>query len=244
MMDVQRLLGQFLGQFEGSQTTPHQPSAPSRGLGGIAGGAAVGGVLGMVMGNKKARKTLAKMTGGLAGVGGGAALGALAMAAYKNWQQNNGQKGGASRAKAPPSGVGPESLALDGEIQQISASPRHLAFEVYVVKAMIAAANADGHIDAVEQRAIFDNVTKLPLDSDEKALIFDTLSNPPGVKEIASYANGPDQASALYMASRLAIDPDHPTERAYLQSLAKAMELPPGLPEHLEETVMQHQLAS
>jgi uncharacterized membrane protein YebE (DUF533 family) len=112
-------------------------------------------------------------------------------------------------------------------------------FELALIVAMIAAANADGHIGAEEQRAIFDQVGQLSLDSEGKAVVFDTLRNPPSLQDIASLASGPEQAAEIYLASRLAIDPDHPAEVAYLEALANRLRLPPELVKHLESQVVQ-----
>ena len=100
---------------------------------------------------------------------------------------------------------------------------------------MIAAANADGHIGPDEQRVIFDQVGQLPLDAEDKAFVFDALAKPPSLQDIADLADGPEQAAELYLASRLAIDPDHPMEQAYLEGLANRLSLPPELVSQLED---------
>jgi len=102
---------------------------------------------------------------------------------------------------------------------------------------MIAAANADGHVNRDEMKVIFGKVNALPLDTDDKAFIFDALHNPPTVAEIAALAVNPEQASEIYLASRLAIDPDHPEERGHLDELARHLDLPRGLVEHLDSQV-------
>jgi uncharacterized membrane protein YebE (DUF533 family) len=103
--------------------------------------------------------------------------------------------------------------------------------------AMIAAANADGHIGPEEQRLIFDKVGALPLDAEDKGFVFDALASPPSLKDIAGLAEGPEQAAELWLASRLAIDPDHPMEQAYLEALASRLSLPSELVAHLEGQV-------
>lgn len=108
-------------------------------------------------------------------------------------------------------------------------------FELALVMAMIGAANADGHIGPDEQRTIFDKVGDLPLDAEDKAFVFDTLGKPPSLQDIAELADGPEQAAELYLASRLAIDPDHPAEQAYLDALASRLSLPSELVKFLEE---------
>ena len=42
------------------------------------------------------------------------------------------------------------------------------------------------------------------------------------------------EAAELYLASRLAIDPDHPMEQAYPEGLASRLSLPRDLVDHLE----------
>jgi hypothetical protein len=74
-------------------------------------------------------------------------------------------------------------------------------------------------------------------DADAKAFIFDALANPPSVRQIASMASGMEQAAELYLAARLAINPDQPSERAFLEALAHAMNLPPQFVAHLEQQV-------
>lgn len=175
--------------------------------GSFAGGLATGGLLGTLMGSKKMRKKARKMAGGALGYGGSAVLGALALKAYQNWQAGQ-------TAPAQAAGAQPMQLTL--------------------VKAMVAAANADGHIDKDEQVAVFDAVDTMALDAESKALIFDLLRNPPTVVQIAGYADGLEQASEIYLASRLAIDPDEPSEYRYLDDLARAMELPADLVDEIE----------
>ena len=257
-MDLNNLLTQFLGQAAGGQQQAQQGvQSPQSGMGGVAdlipgnltykipggltGGLAAGGVIGLLIGNKKARKTVGKLAGGAVGLGGAAILGALAFNAYKNWQ-------GGAAAPAPnvpaqqPSAPTPELLEAP---TQASFDPQsHDAkdgapFQIAIIKAMIAASNADGHIDASEQKMIFEAVDKLNLGAEEKSFIFDTLRNPPSASDIAAYANGLEQASELYLASRLAIDPDHPQERAYLAELQSLLGLPAGFVAHLEAQIAE-----
>jgi uncharacterized membrane protein YebE (DUF533 family) len=243
MIDASRLLKQFLGAGDGAGGY-HRPPAPAStpgglegivgaarqvlgqagGAGGFAGGAVAGGLLGLLLGGKKMSKGL----GGVLSHGGAAMLGAMAHRAYQNWQE--GQTPSAATVAATPqdaAAVEPRFLpAADGQ-----------AFELVLVRAMIAAAKADGHIDTAEQRRIFQHVEEQGLDAEAKAFVFDALSGPVGVTEIAAAARTPEQSAELYLASRLAIDPDQPAERAYLDALAHRLSLPPGLAAHLDRQV-------
>ncbi|MEP1206201.1 MAG: DUF533 domain-containing protein [Rhizobiaceae bacterium] len=130
----------------------------------------------------------------------------------------------------PPSGQVTEQ---DFDMTRQSASDG-TPFQAVLIKAMISAANADGHIDAKEQFAIFDLIEKMELEPDDKALVFKTLQNPPDISAIAGAAASLEQASEIYLVSRLAIDPDHPMELAYLQDLSTQLALPPELVTQLE----------
>lgn len=188
--------------------------------GGFAGGAIAGGLLGVLMGNKKMRKKAKKLGGGVVGYGGSAALGALALKAYQNWQSN---QNGAPQMTPP---AAPQQAAIPTPTQQ--------PFEVAMLKSMISAAYADGHVDDTEREAIYGAVDRLSFDAEGKALVFDLLRNPAPLAEIAGYAQNGEQASALYVASLMAIDPDEPVEQRYLADLAAAMNLPTGLKAQIE----------
>jgi uncharacterized membrane protein YebE (DUF533 family) len=107
-------------------------------------------------------------------------------------------------------------------------------FELVLIEAMVAAAKADGHIDAGEQRRLFAEVEHLSLDAESKAYVFDLLSRPVDPSRLEVAAGDPEQAAQVYLASRLAIDPDNPAEQAYLDELASRMQLPGELRAHLE----------
>jgi len=245
-MSLNQLLDQFLGgQATGSQQPAHNNAGGLAGItdkipGGLAGGLAAGGLLGLLAGNKKIRKKAGKLAGGAVGLGGAAVLGALAFKAYQNWQGGQAP-GGGQPTQAPQRGSVPSVQAPATAPQrfdpQANVATDGQPFQIALVKAMIAAANADGHIDSTEQQAIFDAVNKLQLDASDKALVFDTLQNPPSVETIAGFADGLEQASELYMVSRLAIDPDHPAEKAYLQELSRHLSLPDDLVAHLEAQI-------
>lgn len=245
-MNPQALLEQFLGpdmaRQAGGMVNNAKGKVASSGMGGVAGGLAAGGLMGLLLGNKKARKKIGKLAGGAVGYGGAAALGALAYRAYSNWQA--GQQ--VPQSSPPQTSVpqtAPQQLALpappedSGFIPSAAPAKDGKPFELALVMAMIGAANADGHIDSEEQKQIFEKVGELPLDAEDKGFVFDALSKPPSLQDIADLAQGPEQSAELYLASRLAIDPDHPMEQAYLEALASRLALPQELVGHLNAQV-------
>jgi uncharacterized membrane protein YebE (DUF533 family) len=192
------------------------------GTGGFAGGAAVGGLLGMLLGGRK-------RGGGLVGYGTAAAIGALALHAYQAYQRGQTVQSTApmnpAEVQNTPAHVLPHaSPAADGG-----------AFELVLIRAMVGAAKADGTIDAMEQQKLFGEVEKLGLDSEAKGYVFDLLNKPVDLGSIASSVATPEQGAEIYLASRLAIDPDQAAERAYLDALAARLKLPSELRAHLDQ---------
>ncbi|MDF1722055.1 MAG: tellurite resistance TerB family protein [Minwuia sp.] len=228
--------GDLLQQFLGSGTTASLGKAAgaardkvnSHGVGGFAGGMAAGGLLGVLLGNKKARK----MAGGVAGYGAAAAVGALAFKAYQNWQGGKAAASAPVATSAEMNTTAPEAFRID-HAPAADGAP----FQLALIRAMIGAAKADGHVDATEQTLIFEHVEKMGLDAEGKAFVFDSLGKPVNIDEVASAASTQEQAAEIYLVSRLAIDPDHPAERVYLDALAHRLNLPADLVAHLNRQV-------
>ncbi len=231
MLDAKNLLEQFLGPNAGNSVRQAGGTAKqqldSMGMGGFGGGAVVGGLLGLMLGGKKMKK----MAKGVVGYGGAAAAGALAYKAYQNWQQGKAAATAPVATPADYTSVDPRFLpesapAADGQ-----------PFQLALIKAMIGAAKADGHIDAEEQKSLFEQVEKMGLDAESKAFVFDALTQPVDMAAIAASARGMEQATEIYLVSRMAIDVDHPAERAYLQALSHRLNLPAELIAHLDHQV-------
>lgn len=266
MMDAKTLLEQFLGRGAptpgGSPwqvppgkapakppspwpaqwpSAPPQTQAPPPGQGGLVdrardllagtspggaalGGLAAGGLLGTLFGGKRsaARSVLTH--------GGAAALGALAYRAWQNWQA--GQQPTTAAPAAPPDAAA-DAAFIPGATPAAAGEP----FELSLIRAMIGAAQADGHIDAAERAKIFEQVERSSLDPAAKGFVFTLLNQRIGVEEVAAAANSPEQAAELWLASRLAMDPDQPAERVYLDALAHRLGIPGELVAHLERQV-------
>ncbi len=231
MLDPKQLLTDFLGGNAGNMWDQAAGKARSatanvdrKQVGTFAAGAAAGSIVGLLLGSKKAKK----IGGNLLGYGGAAVLGGLAYKAWQNYQGNRQPVASTAPAEIlPPPANSPfdatASIAADGK-----------PFALALVRAMIAAARADGHIDAAEQKGLFERIETLGLDADSKAFVFDELSRPTDLNAIAVLPRGQEQAAEIWLASRLAIDPDDVREKAYLSALGAKLNLPPQLLEHLE----------
>jgi uncharacterized membrane protein YebE (DUF533 family) len=230
MIDPKSLLDQFLGggagQAGGLGNLARNAQQKFQGspLNSFGGGAAMGGVLGLLLGGKKMRK----MAGGALGYGGAAVLGALALRAYQNYQQGKSVQAPAALSENDLAQVTPSNLphalpAADG-------SP----FELLLMRAMVGAAKADGHIDAQEQQHVFEQVERLGLDAEAKAAVFDLLAKPLDLSRLDSSVGNEAQRAEIYLAARLATDGSHAGERAYLDALSARLQLPAPLRAHLD----------
>lgn len=222
MFDPKTLLDQVMGGGRAVKGRLDQYS----GSGGFMRGAAAGGLLGLLLGGKG----LGKMAGGALRYGGAAALGALALKAYQNYQ--------AKKATAPVS-LTPEQFAELSPDALPHAQPAADggSFQLVLIRAMVGAAKADGHVDATEQQRLFSEVERMELDGEAKAYVLDLLSQPVDMASITSAVASPEQGAEVYLASRMAIDPDVPTERAYLDALASRLRLPAELRAQLDAQV-------
>jgi uncharacterized membrane protein YebE (DUF533 family) len=117
-------------------------------------------------------------------------------------------------APLPPPPVVPVSPASDPHRETL-----------LLVRAMVAAAWADGRLDDAERSAIVQRLATAGLDEDEQLLMADELSRPLQPEALAAQAAGPELAEQVYTVSVLAIRVDSPAERAYLQRLAGGLGL-------------------
>lgn len=225
MFDPQKLLEQFLGgktQEGGSKPGGLSPDF----MKGLATGGVAGGLAGILLGGKTSKK----MASGAVKLGGTAALASLAYKAYTQWQASKAA-GNAPEAPAPMKDITP---AVKGTPFLPAPEAQRNEMSLAILRAMIAAAKADGHIDAEEQRRIFGKLDQLDLDTEEKAFVVDELRKPLDIDAVVRAAATPELAVEIYAASFLAIDPDDASEQAYLAMLASRLKLDPGLKSAVE----------
>jgi len=221
MFDVNKIVNAL-------QNDPNARRTAMAGGGGVAAGFAAS----MLMG-----KSGRKMVGKAAKYGAVAALGGLAYHAWQNHQKNQGGAAPTAQGAAQPAtGSVP---AVDAEYEAAPANSAFLpaptdeaavdSLGKVLVRAMIAAAKADGKIDADEKAAIFDRLGQMDLSAEDKAFVFDELSAPLDINAVVAGADTPEHAAEIYAASLVAIEADTAAEQAYLQMLAARLELEPGL---------------
>jgi uncharacterized membrane protein YebE (DUF533 family) len=220
MFDAKRLLDQFLGGQDGKGAGEFMK--------GAGGGALAGGLAAILLGTKTGRE----FGGEALKLGGMAAVGALAYKAYRDWQA------GKEVPAAPPAQPSVPMLpAPSGTPFNPSSESGQQKLARHLLRAMIAAAKSDGHVDAQEQARIFAEMDKLPLAADDKAFVMDELRAKLDIDAVAGAAETPEEAAEIYIASLLAIDVDNAAERGYLAMLAARLKLDDALVAHLQQTV-------
>ena len=232
MFDPKDLLGMMLGtgmgghnQRLGSSSSPggFGDAAGMGGLGallqGFGGGAVPGGPDTMGAGSAAAdgQGGMGRM-GKFAGGTGVAILGALALNAYERYRQ-----GQAAAAAAPQRDAATRALQAEpGEAASVDDSEALL-----LIRAMVAAANADGRIDAEEEKGIIGRLDRAGATDEQRAFVQRELRNPSALETLLRDVRGPDAAQRFYAASALAIKADTPAEQSYLRYLADRLGLKP-----------------
>jgi uncharacterized membrane protein YebE (DUF533 family) len=220
MIDMNRILDAF-------QNDPNARRTAMVGGGGLAAGLAAS----MLMGGSGR-----KMLGKAAKYGAVAASGGLAYHAWQKSRQNAGQPASGAAAPAAPQGRVP---AIDADYEAAPANSGFLpapsdetaqdALARTLLRAMIAAAKADGKIDAAEKERIFARLNTMDVSAGDKAFVFDELSAPLDLNAVVAGATSPEVAAEIYAASLVAIESETPAEKAYLNMLAIRLELDAGL---------------
>ncbi|MBX8624456.1 tellurite resistance TerB family protein [Pseudomonas glycinae] len=230
----------LLEQLLRGQASAGQPGGAS--AGGGAGG--LGGLLGGLLGGGSGGGSAAGGLGGLGGLLGGllggggamgggtqrrsggtnyaalASLGMMAFQAYQAWQR--------SQASAAPQQTPQTADLLSGpQVEEHSHA---------VLRALIAAAKADGRIDESEKHLISSEIGRHTDDPNLQQWLDDEVAKPLDPTEVAQAAqNDPAMAAEMYLASVMLVDDQQDAERNYLDELAAALQIDPELQVHLEQ---------
>lgn len=215
----------------------------------------LGSMLFSGLGGKAGKKLKKKMRKGMGGVGGMGAgmlgMGALgvAIAAFDHFVVDNnrnqaGIQGGftqqqitppasapmaASAAVPPPPPPGQSQMVMPPPIQPTDEpqAPDTPAAKqaLTLIRAMIAAANADGAIDANERNQIVARLEQAGLSSEDRNFILNEFLNPPSMNDIVQQVDSPEFAKQIYAVSLFAIEVDTEAEKNYMELLAHKLSL-------------------
>ena len=203
-------LGGLLGGLLKGTSTGSAPAGG--GLGGLLGG------LGGLLGGAPTGGTTQTRSGGGMNYAALASLGMAAFQAYQAWQRQ--------QATAPQQAIQTVDQ-LDG--------PEAEAHSHGVLRALIAAAKADGTIDAQEKQMISAEIGRHTDDPQLQQWLDAEVAKPLNAADFADYANDPALAAEIYLASVMLVDDQQDAERNYLDELAGQLHIDPQLQVHLEQ---------
>ncbi|AVE04009.1 hypothetical protein CYL20_05425 [Pseudomonas palleroniana] len=104
-----------------------------------------------------------------------------------------------------------------------------------VLRALIAAAKADGKIDEQERQMISAEIGRHTDDPQLQQWLDAEVAKPLNAGDFAEYADDPAVASEIYLASVMLVNDQQEAERAYLDELAGQLQIDPQLQLHLEQ---------
>ncbi|MCF6200172.1 MAG: DUF533 domain-containing protein [Hyphomicrobiaceae bacterium] len=236
------LFGQITGRRQSEQRQQvdyDERAAPSQGngygdlLGRVkdlvgnnqtAAGAIIGGLGGLLLGTKTGRSVL----GRAARLGGLALIGTLAYKAYKKHQQGSSYQSGGQDddrfgvPEMPPSGSGFEENSMTNDDAEL------------FIRTMVSAAAADGQIDREEQQKILGNLEEAGMDDGAMDFLAGEFNNPASIEDIVAAVRTREQATKVYTAARIAIEPDTREEQQFLSYLSEQLDLDTTLAAYID----------
>jgi uncharacterized membrane protein YebE (DUF533 family) len=227
--------------YGGPHGIPHGPAA---GLGGLAGGLTGGHGSGLLQ--KAGLASLAYLayrayqdsqkpattgsrppppaaSGPLGGILDRLGLGGMFGGAFGGTMGGGGAMGGSVLGGGAAGGLGDR---LAGVLRGGAPEPDlGDAKALLLIRAMIAAANADGRISPDEQRRILDSLDAAQADPEDRRIVEAELRSPRPMDDIVREVRDPDTAEQVYLASELAVRGGSEVDRQYLAYLAARLGL-------------------
>lgn len=238
-MDILQGLGSILGgALEGDRGGQSaQTGAASGGLGGLLGSDVLGSLAGALLGGKSGG--VPSSGGAAAGAGG---LGGLLSAVLAGGGSDLLGKlagmmgGGGDAAPEQSSGYSSQGRAVPAPPSVApSASPATQAMRL--IRTLVYAAKADGHIDDQEQAAIRREVGKLDLGPEVNSMIQKAMDEQLDPARIADGVTDAKEALKIYALSSAISNPDNFMEKSYLDGLANALRIPGNVKATVDDRV-------
>ena len=245
MVDKTRLLDAVVGGL--SKAAARSGGGAGKPSVADAAQAALVGVAGLFLTSRRTRGIT-----GSGKLGSLALLGGLAYKAYQNYRDGKplvdvtppepAPQSQAATSPQPASGSSHDKVSQElAELGIPEASGFHPVSQteddaLLYLRAMVAAAAADGQIDAAERARIAQGMRQAGIDEEATRWLESELAAPADVEELAAGVGTPEKAAQVYTAARLAIDPDSIQERTFLTNLAQALDLDQRLRDQIDAT--------
>ncbi|HYE48502.1 MAG TPA: tellurite resistance TerB family protein [Azospirillaceae bacterium] len=205
----------------------------------------LGGLLASGMGGRSARgpafaasamAPAAMSRGGFKQTAGMAALGYLAYKAYQDMKARDPAsvqaptvhlQGRSATGDGPSLGDRLGDLLSRGPAPEMPSASLGDEKAMLLIRAMVAAANADGVISPQERQAILSKLDAAGAGPEERRAVERELADPPSIDDIVRQVNDPEMAEQVYIASEVAVGADSPAGESYLRYLADRLHLTP-----------------
>ncbi|ADW18436.1 protein of unknown function DUF533 [Desulfobulbus propionicus DSM 2032] len=227
MFDAEKLLGKIVGEVVGKSSGSWGGGKKSM-LKGLGSGSGLMTIIGLGVGAYEILKQQGqKNPAGLAGQvpppppGGG------------SFTVPPPPLGGTASSPPPIPGSPTASHASAGAPLASPATGAELA--VRMIQVMVAAAHADGAMDAEEERAVLDRLRGADLSQEEKMFLLNELHRPQSIEALTAGITDPSVAKTMYMLAVAAIEVDTEAERAWLDTLARQLGLSREMQSFIEE---------
>ncbi len=209
--DLGEMLGALVskGKAGVARADNHMPG----GMGGLLGAGTLGVLLGSVL-----SRTMVKNTALLG-------AGAVAWSFYRKWA--------AGQSVAVPE----KRTEMTSNMRLADASQDPTA--MLLLRAMVFAARADGHIDAAEEARIGKFLPQMFPGQDTSRLMQSLMQEPLDPAALAAQVGSVEQGEDLYRLSCLIMDVDHFMERSYLDGLAQSLRISADRKNLLEQEAAQ-----
>ncbi len=217
MFDAERLLGKIVGEV----------------IGGSSGG-----------GDRSILENLASGGGLMTAIGLG--MGAFEILRDQKKQQGATSPAGTPPPPPPPGGrpggsppppppVPPVPGGGSADLTRAAQQPDSEELARRMIRVMIAAAHADGVLDADEQEAILARLEKAELSEEEKRFLVRELDEPLTIEQLVEGISDPSVAGTMYMLAVSTITVDSDRERDWLDTLARRLQLGDDVKDFIEQ---------
>lgn len=230
MFNAEKLLGKVLSEVIGTGKSHHKKGKSSL-LGGLTSGAGLMTVIGLGVGAFEILKDKQNQ----ASAGGHAPQSYSQAPPPPNWSRS-------APAAPPPLPPLPQMVQAPAAVAAPPQAPaavttpaRTEELAIRMIQVMIAAAHADGSLDAAEEQAILERAGKAGLTKEERMFLLDELHQPKTIADLTAGIGDPAVAKTIYMLAVGTIAIDTETERLWLDQLAVGLGLSKAMQSFIEE---------
>ena len=142
---------------------------------------------------------------------------------------------GRQTTSPPPPPPGGAPIMQRSACAPPSGGPGDNELAIRLIQVMVAAAHADGTVDAQEERAVLDRLRGAELTQEEKMFLLNELHQPKTLAELTVGISDPSVAKTMYMLAVAAIEIDTEAERAWLNQLAGQLGISREIQSFIEE---------